>query len=370
MIIKMKNCIIDDEIEVGLDTYGEDTNSGRIYCASVILPNTYSDDKYLDIAKSNDINSIKLDILAKYIIDTCIDYSIDYIDITEYFKNNIIKSAKEEAECQAIIDSYKKSLDNLKTVPDNIAVRGEFFNIYKDKNNFIIPHQLVKADNMYRNVSAAWILAKYFHQKYLEEKSDSQDLKLLEAGIDEAGRGCLCGRVYTGAVILPTIFPDDKYLEIKDSKKLSKKKREELRVYIEKYAIAYSVSYSEPSEIDKNNILQATIIAMHRAIDNLKITPDILLIDGNYFKEYKNNNKAIPHKLIKGGDNIYRNIAAASILAKVYHDEHISNLLEKNPEYNRYGWKNNMGYGTKQHMDAIKQHGITEHHRKSFAPCS
>ena len=110
---------------------------------------------------------------------------------------------------------------------------------------------------------------------------------------------------------------------------------------------------------------------MHKAIKNLKIIPQMILVDGNYFRDYyDSNNNIIPHKLVKGGDNIYRNIAAASILAKVYHDEYVENLLCKNPEYNKYGWSTNMCYGTKQHIDAIKKHGITIHHRKSFSPCN
>lgn len=192
----------------------------------------------------------------------------------------------------------------------------------------------------------------------------------IEVGIDEAGRGCLSGRVYVGAVILPKEFPDTKFLEIKDSKKLTKKKRSELRDYIQSIALDYAVEYAEASEIDECNILQATINAMHRVIGKLNITPENILVDGTYFKTYKDQfNIIIPHMLVKGGDNKYRNIAAASILAKVYHDEYVEKLLDDNPDYEKYGWRTNMCYGTKEHLEAIKKHGTTKEHRKSFSPC-
>ena len=191
-----------------------------------------------------------------------------------------------------------------------------------------------------------------------------------EAGIDEAGRGTLCGRVYTAAVVLPEEFPDDTYLKIKDSKKCSKKLRETLRNYIETNAIAYSVAYADLDEIDTINILQATMNAMHRAIDGLKVIPDGLAVDGSYFKTYiDKNGDFVPHTLVTGGDNKYRNIAAASILAKTYHDEHINKLLYEEPELEKYGWAKNMGYGTKAHIEAIRIHGISKYHRKSFEPC-
>jgi ribonuclease HII len=193
-----------------------------------------------------------------------------------------------------------------------------------------------------------------------------------EAGIDEAGRGTLCGRVYTAAVVLPeeTEFPDDTYLKIKDSKKCSKKLRETLRNYIETNAIAYSVAYSEVEEIDAINILQATMNAMHRALDGLKVVPEALAVDGSYFKTYiDRNGDFVPHTLVTGGDNRYRNIAAASILAKTYHDEHIRQILYDDPEMEKYGWEKNMGYGTKAHLEAIKIHGVSKYHRRSFGPC-
>tara|TARA_B100001758_G_C18119106_1_gene457749 strand:- start:5 stop:559 length:555 start_codon:yes stop_codon:yes gene_type:complete len=181
----------------------------------------------------------------------------------------------------------------------------------------------------------------------------------------------LSGRVYASAVILPNEFPDEDYLNIKDSKKLSRKKRDQMRKYIESVAIDYAVEYAEPKEIDKLNILHATMATMHRALDKLSVIPSNIVVDGNYFKMYSDkDNSIIPHQLIKGGDNKYRNIAAASILSKCYHDDYIDELLEKEPDLLKYGWQTNMGYGTKTHMEAIKKYGITKYHRKSFAPCS
>ena len=193
---------------------------------------------------------------------------------------------------------------------------------------------------------------------------------MLEVGIDEAGRGGLSGRVYTAAVILPEEYPDDKYLEINDSKKLSIKKRTELRRYIENVAVEWKVEYADLEEIEEKNILHATIAAMHRAIGKLEVEPDNILVDGNYFKQYKESNGIIiPHQTVEKGDTKFRNIAAASILAKVYHDEHVLDMLEKNPECEKYGWRTNMCYATKVHREAIKAHGITKFHRKSFGIC-
>ena len=191
-----------------------------------------------------------------------------------------------------------------------------------------------------------------------------------EVGIDEAGRGCLMGRVYTGAVILPNSFSSDEYLEIKDSKKLSKIKREKMREYIEKNALAWAVDYAEAEEIDKYNILNATLRSMHRAIDKLNIKPEHILVDGNKFIIYTDtNDDIIPHTLVKGGDNKYRNIAAASILAKTHRDEWVRNIIKDNPGIDQYSWITNMGYGTKKHMEGIYKHGITKYHRNSFKPC-
>ena len=196
------------------------------------------------------------------------------------------------------------------------------------------------------------------------------DINTLEVGIDEAGRGCLSGRVYVGAVILPRTFPDEKYKQIKDSKKLSKKKREELREYIEKHSLAYSVHYSEAIDIDKINILNATLNTMHMCVKNLKIKPDLILVDGNRWNMYYDEDgNVIPNQLIKGGDNLYYSIAAASILAKVYHDDYVKKLCEENPDLNKYDWLNNMCYGTKKHIEAIEKYGITKYHRKTFGIC-
>ena len=192
----------------------------------------------------------------------------------------------------------------------------------------------------------------------------------LEAGIDEAGRGSLIGRVYVGAVIMPFELEDDKYLEIKDSKKLSKKKREELSEYIKEIALDYAVCYADNNIIDKKNILQATIETMHDTINALNIEPEYLLIDGNKFIPIINERmEYIPYTCVKQGDNKYLSIAAASILAKVEHDRHIEQICYENDELNKYDLMNNMGYGTKKHLDAIEKYGITNLHRKTFGIC-
>lgn len=186
-------------------------------------------------------------------------------------------------------------------------------------------------------------------------KSQFQN-KLIEAGCDEAGRGCLAGPVYAAAVILPKNY---KNKLLNDSKKLSKKKRDLLRIEIEKDAIAFGVGVVDHLEIDKINILNASFLAMHRAVEQLKQAPKLLLIDGNRFKPYPN----IPHECIVKGDAKFLSIAAASILAKTYRDEFMFNAHEKHPEY---AWNKNKGYPTKAHREAIKMHGVTEIHRMSF----
>jgi ribonuclease HII len=177
-----------------------------------------------------------------------------------------------------------------------------------------------------------------------------------EAGIDEAGRGSLAGPVTAAAVILGKKFENK---NLNDSKKLSQSKRLELKKFIEKNALAYSVAFVSSYQIDKNNILNSTFEAMHKSIEGLNIEPDFILVDGNLFKPYKN----FKFKCVIKGDQKYQNIAAASILAKTYRDEYMSNLHLRFPEYN---WIKNKGYGTKFHIDMIMKFGRTKYHRKSF----
>ena len=179
---------------------------------------------------------------------------------------------------------------------------------------------------------------------------------LIEAGCDEAGRGCLAGPVFASAVILPKKF---KHELLNDSKKISDKQRKLLRPIIEQEAVAWAVAQVSAEEIDKINILNASFLAMHRAIDQLKTVPESLLIDGNRFKKYKE----IPHSCIIQGDGKYMSIAAASILAKTYRDDYMDKLHEKFPHYD---WLKNKAYATKKHYETISKYGITEHHRKSF----
>lgn len=180
--------------------------------------------------------------------------------------------------------------------------------------------------------------------------------KLIEAGCDEAGRGCLAGPVYAAAVILPKNY---KNKTLNDSKQLSEKKRQELRIEIENDALAFAIGIVDNLEIDKINILNASFLAMHRAIHALKITPELLLIDGNRFKTFKD----IPHECIVKGDGKYLSIAAASILAKTYRDEFMENAHKNYPNYN---WNKNKGYPTKIHREGIKKYGTTPLHRQSF----
>ena len=179
---------------------------------------------------------------------------------------------------------------------------------------------------------------------------------LIEAGCDEAGRGCLAGAVYAAAVILPPDFKDEL---LNDSKKLSLKKRMHLRTTIEKEAIAWAVGIVTEQEIDAINILNASFLAMHRAVDQLQVRPEHLLIDGNRFTPYPN----LSHDCIIKGDGKYLSIAAASILAKTYRDDY---MLEQHQKYPQYGWDKNKGYPTKAHRAAIAQHGSCPIHRQSF----
>jgi len=180
---------------------------------------------------------------------------------------------------------------------------------------------------------------------------------LVEAGCDEAGRGCLAGPVFASAVVLPPDFSDP---ILNDSKKLSQKQRERLREIIIKEALDYSVQMVSNQEIDKINILNASILAMHKAVGNLeKVKPQILLIDGNRFKPYN----SIKHQCIIKGDALFMSIAAASILAKTFRDDHMEKLHKEFPQY---GWNQNKGYPTKIHRLAIKRYGITPHHRLTY----
>ena len=177
-----------------------------------------------------------------------------------------------------------------------------------------------------------------------------------EAGCDEAGRGCLAGPVVAAAVILPKDFKNEL---LNDSKKISEKNRNKLRLIIEAEATSWGIGFVSPNEIDKINILQASFLAMHRAIEQLQAKPKHLVIDGNKFNTYKK----IPHTCIIKGDGKYMNIAAASILAKTHRDELMYNIHEKFPHYN---WKKNKGYPTKEHREAISTHGTSPYHRMSF----
>ena len=188
----------------------------------------------------------------------------------------------------------------------------------------------------------------------------------VEAGCDEAGRGCLAGSVYAAAVILPDGYQNEL---LNDSKQLTEKRRYELREIIERDAVAWAVGIVTPEEIDKINILNASILAMHRALDQLKVRPEAIIVDGNRFKKYSpplfggGRGEALPHTTIVKGDGKYLAIAAASILAKTYRDDYMNRLAE---EYPQYDWLSNKGYPTKKHRDAIRQYGITPYHRKSY----
>ena len=178
----------------------------------------------------------------------------------------------------------------------------------------------------------------------------------IEAGCDEAGRGCLAGSVYAAAVILPDGYQNEL---LNDSKQLSEKKRYQLREIIERDAVAWAVGIVTPDEIDQINILNASILAMHRALDQLKVRPEAIIVDGNRFKPYQD----LPHTTIVKGDGKYLAIAAASILAKSYRDDYMNQLAE---EYPQYDWLSNKGYPTRKHREAIKQFGITPYHRRSY----
>jgi len=178
----------------------------------------------------------------------------------------------------------------------------------------------------------------------------------LEAGTDEAGRGCLSGPVVAAAVILSIDFT---HPFLNDSKQLSEKKRAQLRPFIEENALAFAVSFVWQDEVDKINVLQASITGMHRSIEMLQIEPEYIIVDGNKFNSYRD----IPHKTIVKGDAKYLSIAAASVLAKTYRDEYMEKIHKEFPMYN---WKKNKGYPTKEHRNGIREFGITKYHRKTF----
>ncbi len=178
----------------------------------------------------------------------------------------------------------------------------------------------------------------------------------IEAGLDEAGRGCLAGSVFAAAVILPADFHDPL---LNDSKKLNQKQRDKLRAIIEKESICYAVSSCSPSDIDEINILNASFKSMHKALDLLPLTPELLLVDGNRFIPYK----FVPHTCIVKGDGKYNSIAAASILAKTYRDEYMQKIHEEFPQY---GWNKNKGYPTKTHRKACREEGLSPYHRLTF----
>ncbi|MBO5058515.1 MAG: ribonuclease HII [Prevotella sp.] len=184
----------------------------------------------------------------------------------------------------------------------------------------------------------------------------------IEAGCDEAGRGCLAGSVYAAAVILPTDYHNDL---LNDSKQLTEKRRYQLRTEIERDALAWAVGIVPPEEIDKINILNASILAMHRAVDQLTVRPEAIIVDGNKFKPYRDPQTGLilPHTTIVKGDGKYLAIAAASILAKTYRDDYMNRLAE---EYPYYDWRSNKGYPTKKHREGIRLHGVTPYHRMSY----
>ena len=178
----------------------------------------------------------------------------------------------------------------------------------------------------------------------------------VEAGCDEAGRGCLAGSVYAAAVILPENYQNEL---LNDSKQLTERRRYELRDIIQRDAMAWAVGIVTPEEIDRINILNASILAMHRALDQLTVRPEAIIVDGNRFKPYS----YLPHTTIVKGDGKYLSIAAASILAKTYRDDYMNRLAE---EYPQYDWLSNKGYPTKKHREAIRQYGITPYHRRQL----
>jgi ribonuclease HII len=250
----------------------------------------------------------------------------------------------------------------------------------------ITPVSKRKPKNVVETIQTEVVVKKKRNVQQPLKQMFDPDTTIIEIGIDEAGRGPMFGRVYAGVAVLPK---DDSFdhSQMKDSKKFhSKKKIEQVAEYIKENAIAWAVEYEDEQTIDEINILQATQSAMHKGIKNVlsqlsKLTDIdydkiLLLVDGNYFKPFTilNKNKTkletIKYQMVEGGDNKYTSIAAASILAKVERDTYIDKLCEENPELiEHYGIDSNKGYGSKKHMDGIKQHGITKWHRKTFGIC-
>ena len=188
----------------------------------------------------------------------------------------------------------------------------------------------------------------------------------LEAGVDEVARGCLAGRVYSAAVVWPKEFSDpENHPVLRDSKKLTPRRRLILKDYIEENAIDFSVAWEDEKKIDEINILRATYNAMCKALDGLSLRIDSILVDGDKFRGYKR----IPYTCFIGGDDKYAPIAAASIIAKVYHDQYVEKLLDDDPDLEKYGWRTNMCYGTAKHIDAIQEFGLTPYHRRTFGIC-
>ena len=206
-------------------------------------------------------------------------------------------------------------------------------------------------------------------KKELKQYSEKDKV---EVGLDEAGRGCLFGPVCVAGVVWLNEDPED-CVEIKDSKKCTEKHRNRCYDYIREKSISYSIHMIDNDEIDRENILKSSLKGMHQCLDSIgsEVNFDIILVDGNHFNTYydKDRDDFIIHKCIIKGDNVYKSIAAASILAKTYRDRYIIDLVKDHPELVKYDIHNNKGYGTKKHMDAIKKYGITKWHRKTFSPC-
>jgi len=202
-------------------------------------------------------------------------------------------------------------------------------------------------------------------------KQRLNDMVQYEGGIDEAGRGPMFGRVYSACVILPHNHPTFQYNTIKDSKRFSSKnKLYEVYNHIKEYAIDYCVAYEDETTIDSVNILQATQLSMHKAVRGLRYRPQHLIVDGNYFKPFHDTDGVVPFTCVEGGDDRYFSVAAASILAKVERDLYIEELCDQYPDLDeKYGLLSNKGYGTKRHIDGIKEHGITQWHRRTFGIC-